>query len=125
MAHLYIARSLPLGEGAAAMKTARRNRLPAKLIEDKRLTQVLKASDLAVVGADCILEDGSIVNKIGTNALARTCARQGKPFWVVASAYKRANKRHVSLFQKVGNQRIKLFDLTPPKLLDLIITESA
>lgn len=120
---LRVARSMPLDEGLAAARAARIKGLQATAFEDERLQEEVKRCDLVVVGADCILKDGSIVNKVGTRSLARICARQGKPFWAVASRYKFSRRIKVRLLQKVGKRSMKLFDVTPARWIDLLITE--
>jgi translation initiation factor 2B subunit (eIF-2B alpha/beta/delta family) len=123
IARLRVARSLPLGEGEVTVKAAIRYRLPAELFEDGRLAFAVRQCDLVVVGADCVLPNGSVINKVGTSKLARICAWHDKPFWIVTSRYKFASHRHIQLFQKVGPRRIQLFDITPRKWIDQVITE--
>ncbi|MBI2822508.1 MAG: hypothetical protein HYX74_09810 [Acidobacteria bacterium] len=124
IAEVRIARSLPLGEGAAARRAAARQGLRAALFDDAALRAEVRRCDLVVVGGDSVLGDGSVVNKVGTRLLARLCRTEGKPFWVLASQYKFSKRARVDLFQTVDGRRIKLFDVTPADLVDCLVTEA-
>lgn len=123
IAAIAFARSFPLGEGRIACAEAMASGVPGRVFQDARLRQEVKQCDLALVGADSVLSDGSVVNKVGTALLAKTCARERKPLWVVASRYKFSEKDSIDLIQRVGRKRIRLFDVTPSKLVGRVITE--
>ena len=48
----------------------------------------MERCDITIVGAEGVLENGGIVNKIGTYALGITAKALGKPFYVAAESYK-------------------------------------
>jgi ribose 1,5-bisphosphate isomerase len=48
--------------------------------------------DSAIIGADIILNNGNVVNKVGTKALALLCKEFNKPFYVVTSKSKGSKK---------------------------------
>lgn len=94
--------------------------------------------DLVVVGADSILKDGSVINKIGTFPLAVISKEFNVPFYVVADSSKfniphyfgsaitieENDPREVlpkgNLDIKVSN---KYFDITPSKYISAIVSE--
>ncbi|MBI3939877.1 MAG: hypothetical protein HY315_03500 [Acidobacteria bacterium] len=123
LTQVHFARSLPLGEGYAACRDARAAGLPAAVFDDARLRAEVKRCDLAVVGADAVLKNGSVVNKVGTHALAALCGRLEKPFWVLTSGYKFSDRAAIELFQTVGRRKVKLFDVTPRRLIEVVVTE--
>jgi methylthioribose-1-phosphate isomerase len=98
----------------------------------------------AIVGADRIARDGSVANKIGTFTLATVCRAAGVPFFVAAPSTtidvgidsganlpieERAGGE-VRTFQGVQSAPTNVpvfnpaFDVTPPQLIDAIITEA-
>merc|ERR1712232_317869 len=44
--------------------------------------------DLVIVGAEGVVENGGIVNKLSTLTLAMSAKELGKPFYVAAESYK-------------------------------------
>jgi len=81
-------RSLPGGEGAAMHAQLLTAGINALLIEDDEAATTLQSAHFALVGADMVCDD-TIVNKVGTRALAGACRRLGKPCYVAAGALKR------------------------------------
>lgn len=86
---LIILEGRPDMSGAkAAASYAQETKIPVKVVTDAAMAYVMEKVDLVLVGAEGVLENGGVVNKIGTYALA-TCAKAaGKPFYVAAESYK-------------------------------------
>lgn len=89
--------------------------------------------DCVVVGADAILPDGSVVNKVGTRATALAAAREDVPVYAVAAGDKiqlddepRLERRPAEAVYD-GDADVAVtnpvFDVTPPDLLDRVVTE--
>lgn len=78
---------------AAGAKTARayashESNIPTTIVLDSAMGHVMETVDVVLVGAEAVVENGGVVNKIGTYALA-TCAKaHGKPFYVASESYK-------------------------------------
>jgi translation initiation factor 2B subunit (eIF-2B alpha/beta/delta family) len=51
-----------------------------------------KKVDIAIIGADSILKNGNVINKVGSKALALFCLEKLKPFYVVSTKSKRSKK---------------------------------
>ncbi|KAJ6656576.1 hypothetical protein lerEdw1_003463 [Lerista edwardsae] len=49
---------------------------------------IMEKVDLVIVGAEGVVENGGIINKIGTNQMAVCAKAQNKPFYVVAESFK-------------------------------------
>ena len=99
--------------------------------------------DCVIVGADRIVADGSVANKIGTYALAVAAHRHGIPFVVVAPESTRdlatptgngivVEERSAAEITHVGGIATApegtavfnpAFDVTPPELVTAIVTE--
>jgi len=85
---VYVMESRPLFEGrflAVALKEAG---IPATLVPDSMGPGLLATATYALVGADSVLRDGSIVNKVGTYALALGAKDHGRPTYVACESLK-------------------------------------
>lgn len=94
--------------------------------------------DLVVVGADRILGDGRVINKVGTYPIAAVARRHGIPFYVFAPL-STFDPREVEIEQREGREVEEVagrrvvpkgvralnpaFDITPPELVSAIVTE--
>lgn len=81
---VWVAESLPGGEGRLFCADLRRAGLPARLILDRCAPEVVSRSDLLIIGADAVFSDGSVVHKVGTRALAAAASHARVPVVVVA-----------------------------------------
>jgi methylthioribose-1-phosphate isomerase len=90
---------------------------------------------MVMVGADRILPDGSVINKIGTYTLAVLAKKHGIPFYVVAP-FSTFDPRGEVIMEERGKEEVlpqdwglkvevfnPAFDLTPPELVTGIVTE--
>lgn len=112
------------------------------LIIDSAVNYFIHEVNKVIVGADTILSDGSVINKIGTSQLALIANSANIPFYVAAETYKfspesifgkiveveERDPREVapeSWIKKLRNVKIRnpSFDLTPPKYITAIISE--
>ncbi|MFX0115651.1 MAG: translation initiation factor eIF-2B [Candidatus Hodarchaeota archaeon] len=87
---IIVAESRPLLEGQAlAVKLAKLG-YRVELIIDAAIGRYISKAEIAVCGADSVLADGSILNKVGTYPLALSCADQPKaiPFVIAATTTK-------------------------------------
>jgi translation initiation factor eIF-2B subunit delta len=62
----------------------------AELITEAQIPRALQGADLALIGADAFLGDGSAVSKVGSRLLALAARDQGVPFFVLADTIKLA-----------------------------------
>ncbi|KAL7986682.1 hypothetical protein Chor_012965 [Crotalus horridus] len=62
--------------------------IPATIILDAAVGYIMERIDLVIVGAEGVVENGGIINKIGTNQMAVCAKAQNKPFYVVAESFK-------------------------------------
>jgi translation initiation factor eIF-2B subunit alpha len=77
-----------LSGAKAAASYAQETKIPVKIITDAAMAYVMEKVDMVLVGAEGVLENGGVVNKIGTYALATVAKAAGKPFYVAAESYK-------------------------------------
>ena len=134
---VIISESRPLYEGRKVAHELSLLEIPVTLIIDSALGHFSSVADVALVGADSVLADGSIINKIGTYLLALAAKESNIPFYVVCETYKFNIKSYlgmkIELEQKESSEitddisgvniRNLYFDITPPKFVSQIITE--
>lgn len=89
-ARVLIGESRPACEGTEVATTLAAAGLEVTLTTDAALPWALDAGDgprpdLALVGADAVLPDGAVLNKVGTRALGLSASRADVPLYVVAA----------------------------------------
>ncbi|MEM3387201.1 MAG: NUDIX domain-containing protein [Nitrososphaerales archaeon] len=133
---VYVSESRPRYEGRIMAKKLAESRCDVTLITDASIGHFIKDADVAVVGADTISADGSIINKVGTYLLALSAYKANVPFYVAAETLKIGVR---TLFAKPvleehsptevfkGSPSLKArniyFDVTPADLVTKIICE--
>ncbi|MCX8191600.1 MAG: NUDIX domain-containing protein, partial [Nitrososphaerales archaeon] len=89
---VYITESRPLFEGRklaeGLLLEGKGENVVVTLITDSAAGYFVGDSDLVLVGADSILTDGSLVNKVGTYSLALAAKDKGVPFYTVCEKCK-------------------------------------
>lgn len=79
----------PDASGAkSAQSYAQETNIPVKVVLDSAMMYYMEQVDLVLVGAEGVLENGGVVNKLGTAALAACAKCMSKPFYVAAESYK-------------------------------------
>jgi translation initiation factor 2B subunit (eIF-2B alpha/beta/delta family) len=134
--HATVLESRPLFEGRITARELLARNIPVTLIADAAVGMFARKNDLAVVGADTIFSDGSVLNKIGTFPLALCCKEAGIPFYVVADSSKLSPEipKNDSLEEKSPSEILQTsrgglkaknyyFEITPSRYIKGIITE--
>ncbi|MCA9520720.1 MAG: NUDIX domain-containing protein [Myxococcales bacterium] len=85
---VVVTESRPGMEGRRTAQALARAGFDVELIVDAAAAHWMERVDAIVVGCDSILDDGSVINKIGTRMLALLAANQGTPVFVVADSLK-------------------------------------
>ena len=62
--------------------------VPVTLVSDALGPSLMEEASCALVGADAVLRDAAVVNKIGTYALALAASDRKKPFYVACETLK-------------------------------------
>ncbi len=130
-----IAESRPAREGVDIAETLASVGLDVRVCTDAAIAHVLAGGDIdcVLVGADTVLPDGRVVNKVGTRGAAIAADHEDVPVYVVAASDKISTRTTASLESGSpsavydGNERIEasnpIFDVTPAGLIDVVITE--
>ena len=114
--------SEPIGEGRAFADGLRAEGLDVQLVDDAEAPAAIADASILLVGADTVFSDGTLCNKIGTTALAKAAITGGKPVIVAAEIFKLA-PMEVADAPDPGPAERELFELTPPDLITMIVTE--
>jgi translation initiation factor eIF-2B subunit delta len=130
-----VSEARPRNEGLRTARRLAEEGISVTLITDAQMGLSIREAEAAVVGADSIFPDGSLVNKIGTSLLALAAREAGVPFYVLSETSKvsalSAPKRFVA---EEGNRkevsretwlqvRNVYFEVTPARLITAYITD--
>ncbi|MFX0105827.1 MAG: translation initiation factor eIF-2B [Candidatus Hodarchaeota archaeon] len=127
---IYVLESRPLLEGRKVAEILSQY-FKIHLIVDAAMGKLIDQIDLVLIGVDSILEDGSIINKIGTYPLAVLADSRKVDVYAVADALKYNLKSHFGReimierkpIEEIYDKEIKstyleienyYFDITPP-----------
>lgn len=105
--------------GEITAEQLKRHRIPVELIPDKDISLHISRANKALVGADSILADGSLINGTPTCKLARAAAEAKIAFYSVCET----GKLDVQGCISKGAEPEQGFDRVPPHLITGIITE--
>jgi translation initiation factor 2B subunit (eIF-2B alpha/beta/delta family) len=111
--------SSPQEEGREFAEELREAGLEVELVEDAKALRELEWATLLLVGADTVFRCGTLCNKAGTRGLAEAAADAGVPTIVACEVIKLAPIDAADAPPLTSGT----FDLTPPELIDQVVTE--
>jgi ribose 1,5-bisphosphate isomerase len=132
----------PGNQGMITIRTLNDAGIPTQYIVDSAARFFMNKIDLVIVGADAVMVNGAVVNKIGTAPIALAAHESRTSFMVAAETYKFAPRTVLGEMIQIEErnpdevlaERIRsslphvsvrnpVFDITPPPYIDLIVTE--
>ena len=136
---IYILESRPLFEGHRVAELLSK-KYETHLIIDAAMGKFIDRIDYVFIGVDSILEDGSIINKIGTYPLAVLTKSTNARVYAICDSFKYNLLSHYGYRVKIEEKPIKevynkkfkqellkvhnyYFDITPPKYIDGVISD--
>ena len=138
VARVFVLEARPLLEGRFLVVALQEAGIPASLAPDALGPSLVAQANEVLVGADSVLRDGAVVNKIGSYGLALAAREHGKPFHVACETLK-FDARHDGASWPGSRpmnpkevwenppERIdvvnRYFELVPPSLVSSIVTE--
>jgi len=135
---VFVMESRPLFEGRALAKDLADAGIPATVVADALGPSLMADAACALVGADAILRDAAVVNKIGTYTLALAATDAKKPFYVACESLKFDARYDTASWPTPGprpsgevwdgrGDRIdalnRYFEITPGRLVTTTVTE--
>ncbi|MFX0019059.1 MAG: hypothetical protein ACFFAK_06845 [Promethearchaeota archaeon] len=136
---IYILESRPLFEGYRVAESLSK-KYETHLIIDAAMGKFIDSIDFVFVGVDSLLEDGSIINKIGTYPLTVLANSTNTQVYAICDSFKYNLLSHYGYevkieeksIKEVYNKKIKqellkvhnyYFDITPPEYIDSVISD--
>ena len=101
---VIIGESRPQLEGRIMAKELIKHKIKAEIIPDVLLPNAVERCDAAVIGADIVLSNRDVVNKIGSRSLAIACKYFKKPFYVLATSNKFSKKKKYIVEKRNDNE---------------------
>jgi translation initiation factor 2B subunit (eIF-2B alpha/beta/delta family) len=111
--------SSPQDEGRAFSADLRENGLDVELVEDAEAPKQLEWASVLLIGADTVFRDGTLCNKVGTTVLAEAAHEESVPSIVACEVIKLAPIAAADAPALTEPE----FELTPPELIDSVVTE--
>jgi translation initiation factor 2B subunit (eIF-2B alpha/beta/delta family) len=131
-----VTESRPPSEGRRLAAKLSELGIETDFISDQQIGLFAKRADVALVGADTIAGDGSVINKAGTYLLALAARDRGIPFYVCFESFKHSDVSPVDVAleehdpaeidpPKLAHVKAHniYFDVTPPDLVTAWISE--
>lgn len=126
-----VAESLPGGEGVVfAEELTEEHGVPTRIVPDSCVARETRDADAVVVGADAVLPDATVVNKVGSFAAALAARHHGVPTFVVASADKIVpdgdeEAAYENEYVEVCGSRVAVFERVPSVFVELVTEDSS
>eukprot|EP00127_Corallochytrium_limacisporum_P001437 Clim_evm59s55 gene=Clim_evmTU59s55 len=143
---VYITEARPDFVGLSMAKDLSKAGIPVTIILDAAVGCMMQKVDLVVVGAEGVVENGGIINRVGTNSIAHIAKAYNKPFYVAAESFKfvrmfpltqdditepkRRREDILAEYQANGLEvptdvevNHPMLDYTPPDLITLLFTD--
>jgi ribose 1,5-bisphosphate isomerase len=114
--HVVCTVSEPSGEGRRLAAKLKAEGIEVELIADSEGAAAAQQSDLVLLGADTVYRDGSLINKVGTLAIASAAKDAGVPVIVACETFKLAPFDPQPPTEDI-------FDLVPAAMIDRVVTE--
>jgi ribose 1,5-bisphosphate isomerase len=111
--------SSPQDEGRAFSEDLREQGLEVELVEDEQAPSRLEWASILLLGADTVFRDGTLINKAGTTILAEAACADNVPVVVACEVVKLAPIDAAHAPELTAPE----FELTPPELIDSVVTE--
>lgn len=89
---IIVCESRPMLEGRLMAESLAKSGIRTTLITDALMSLYVKETDAAIIGADLILSNGNVINKVGSRLLALLCKEYKKPFYILTSKSKLSEK---------------------------------
>ncbi|CDS04738.1 hypothetical protein LRAMOSA07268 [Lichtheimia ramosa] len=85
---VYVTEGRPNSDGLQAVEYLREAGIPCRAVLDSAVGYIMDKVDMVFVGAEGVVENGGVINKIGTYQIALVANALSKPVYAVAESYK-------------------------------------
>ena len=104
LSRVVVAEGRPGMEGRQVARALAAEGVDVVLVVDAALGLHAREADAALVGADAVLSDGALVNKVGTRLLALACERAGTPLFAACDRFKVSPATTLPLEEKASTE---------------------
>lgn len=111
---VFVCESRPVNEGQLAAKYLLRHNIKTHLITESAIAYFAEKVDACILGADKILPNGNVVNKMGSKLLAIASKYYSKPCYVIADKLKYSEN---NTFEPVIQNPKEIWDFTHGQLV--------
>jgi len=84
---VYCTETRPLFQGRITAANLSKAGLKVTMVVDSAANRFMRKADIFLTGADAILNDGSVVNKIGTSLISLSARKNNVPHFVATSSH--------------------------------------
>jgi translation initiation factor eIF-2B subunit alpha len=117
---VFITESHPNATGYDLQKELQYDdRIQVTMISDTAVASIMHKIDLIFLGAEAVVENGGIINKIGSYGISIIAKEMTKPLYVAAESYKFTRFYPLSQSDFASEHH----DYTPPSYITLLITD--
>jgi translation initiation factor 2B subunit (eIF-2B alpha/beta/delta family) len=127
---VIVAKSAPGGEGVELGAMLRAAGVKATVVADSAVGVAMDDARMALLGADSVRQDGTLINKAGSYAAALVAADRGIPVYALCERLKIAPTSYPVILERAPASDTTsdgiaswLFDATPARLISAYITE--
>ena len=110
----------PLYQGHITAKELTKAGIPATMVVDSAISTYIKKADMAIVGADVITAESSLINKVGTLYLALASKRVNIPFFSAAVLAKFDPETIFGKLESIEMRNPREVWKNPPKKLKIL-----
>ena len=111
---VIVCESRPKLEGRIMASSLAEVGIKVQLITESMMSEYVQKSDAVIIGADVILKNGDVVNKVGSKTLAILCKEFKKPFYIAADKSKFSKKNKFVQREELKNE---IWRTAPKKIL--------
>jgi translation initiation factor eIF-2B subunit alpha len=138
---VFATESRPSNTGYKAAEMLKRHGIPVNVILDSAVGYMIEKVDMVLVGAEGVVENGGLINTIGTYQLSVIAKNARKPFYAAAESFKflrlfPLGQYDLPLYRpstlsvldssrpsENGNESHPAIDYTPPEYITLLLTD--
>ncbi|ORY48452.1 IF-2B-domain-containing protein [Rhizoclosmatium globosum] len=124
---VIVTESRPSQNGQKSVDALMRLGVPVKLIPDSAVGFVMEKVDMVLVGAEAVVENGGLINQMGTYQIALVAKAANRPFYAVTETHKFVrmfplSQSDVELPEHKINKKTRLVLQTTPSCLPIMWT---
>jgi translation initiation factor 2B subunit (eIF-2B alpha/beta/delta family) len=125
LAQVFVTVSDPGHEGEALSKKLSEEGIRNILVPDMTVGSIMPKVDVVLLGADAVLSDGSVVNKLGSNTVAKIAYVEGRQVFFLAESIKvHPSNEEFTMEVDTGSVGYQpRFDITPYGYVQHILCE--